>query len=564
MNKKRSNGVEVRTAGQILVDCLIHHGTELGFTVPGESFLGVLDALYDRERDFKLIVCRQEGGAAFMAEAYGKLTSRPGIAFVTRGPGATNASIGVLTAHLDATPMILFVGQITRSTEGRAAFQEIDLQSMFGSMAKMVVDIHDAERIPELLSRAYYTACSGRPGPVVVGLPDDMQSDRVAVTVGDSYKDIHTYPSPASLEELRTRISAAKQPLVLIGGSRWSQKACDAFRRFIDNYNLPVAACFRRQDLFDNHHPSYIGSKGPGVDPNLESMIRQADLLLVVGGELSEIMTSGYTNLELPRPRATLVHVMPGPEELGRTFQPELAIACDAASFAAAVSELEPPTGEAVWEAWRARGRASYEAFLQPKVLSKTHADMAVVTSWLNEYLPDDAMICLGAGNYTHWVLRYYEYRRFGTQLATQCAVMGYSVPAAVTASLLHPERIVVAFAGDGCFLMNGQELATAVRYQTNIKFVVVNNNMYGSIRMHQERHFPGRPIACDLTNPNFAQLAEAYGIPSAVADSNEQFQQAFEEFAHTRGPALVELRTDPEVSNPNATIADLRRRAKT
>jgi acetolactate synthase-1/2/3 large subunit len=551
------------TAGQLLVDCLIHHGSELGFTVPCESFLGVLDALYDREDDFKLVVCRQEGGAAFMAEAYGKLTGRPGIAFVTRGPGATNASIGVLTAHLDATPMILFVGQITRSTEGRAAFQGIDLQSMFGGMAKLVIDVQDAKRIPELLSRAYYTACSGRPGPVVIGLPDDMQYDSVAVPLGEPYQDVQTYPSPTALAELRTHLSSAKKPLVLVGGSRWSQQACDRFRQFIDNYQLPVAAFFRRQDLFDNHHPSYVGSKAPGVNPKLEAMIREADVLLVVGGELSEFMTSGYKTLEVPRPQTTLIHVAPGPEELGRTYQPTLAIACDMESFAHAASELEPLTDDVAWETWRTEGRSSYEAFIQPKVLSETHADLAVVMSWLNTTLPDDAVMCIGAGNYTHWVLRYYEHRRFGTQLATQCAVMGYSVPAAVTASLLHPERIVVAFAGDGCFLMNGQEIATAVRYQTNIKFVVVNNNMYGSIRMHQELHFPERPIACDLTNPDFAKLGEAYGIPSAIAESNEAFQRIFEEFAKTKGPALIELRTDPEVSNPNATIADLRQRAK-
>ena len=552
-----------KTAGELLVECLLNHDSKLGFTVPGESFLGVLDALYDRQDDFQLVVCRQEGGAAFMAEAYGKLIGRPGIAFVTRAPGATNASIGVVTAHLDATPMILFVGQISRENEGRTAFQEIDLRSVFGSMAKMVVELSDGERIPELVSRAYYTACSGRPGPVVIGLPDDMLTDRVRidVAIGDPYRDVHTYPSPAALEQLRDYIAGASRPLVLLGGSRWSQDACDDFRQFAESFQLPVATAFRRQDLFPNRHPLYMGSKGPGVDPSPESM-RDADLLLVVGAALSEIMTRAYTNTAIPRPAQKLVHVCSGPEELGRTYQPDLAIACDMPSFARAARELEAPEGPRKWKTWLTKGRASYEAFIKPKVLTETHADLAQVMSWLNETLPDDTLICVGAGNYTHWVMRYYAYQQFGTQLATQCAVMGYSVPAAITASLLHPERLVVAFAGDGCFLMNGQELATAVKYDTNTKFIVVNNNMYGSIRMHQERKFPERPMATALTNPDFAQLAKAYGIPSAVANSNDEFESVFTELAKAKGPALIEIRTDPNVSNPTATIGDLRNKA--
>ncbi len=553
-----------KTAGELLVECLLNQGCELGFTVPGESFLGVLDALYDRQDDFRLVVCRQEGGAAFMAEAYGKLTGRPGIVFVTRAPGATNASIGVVTAHLDATPMILFVGQTSRGNDGRTAFQEIDLRATFSSMAKMVVEVNDPERIPELVSRAYYTACSGRPGPVVIGLPDDMLTDRVRsdVQIGDPYQDVHTYPSPAALEQLRGLIAGASQPLVIVGGSRWSQEACDDFRHFAESFQLPVATAFRRQDLFPHRHPLYVGSKGPGVDPTPDSMT-DADLLLVVGAPLSELMTRAYTNMAIPRPAQKLVHVCSGPEELGRTYQPDLAIACDMPSFARAARELEAPEGPPKWKTWLTKGRASYEAFIKPKVLTETHADMARAVSWLNETLPDDTLICVGAGNYTHWVLRYYEYQQFGTQLATQCAVMGYSVPAAITASLLHPERLVVAFAGDGCFLMNGQELATAVKYDTNTKFIVVNNNMYGSVRMHQERKFPGRPMAIDLTNPDFAQLAKAYGIPSAVATSNDEFETAFTDLAKAKGPALIELRTDPNVSNPTATIDDLRNKAK-
>ncbi|MBT6329862.1 MAG: thiamine pyrophosphate-binding protein, partial [Kordiimonadaceae bacterium] len=469
-----------RTGGQLLVDCLLNQGAEIGYCVPGESYLGVLDALYDIPDELKLIICRQEGSVAFMAEAYGSLTGKPGLGFVTRGPGAANAVIGVQTAHLDGTPMILFVGQVPRKSRERGAFQELDLKGLFGSIAKLVMDIDDAARIPEIISRAYRTACSGRPGAVIIGLPDDMQRDLVSALPSKLVEPTLNAPGDLAMAKMQDIISEAKRPLVLLGAkpSTWNQQATDDLQKFVESHNLPLATVFRRQDQFDNGHPNYVGVKGVGNSPKLEKLVAGADTLIVIGAEMTDIETNGYTKYSIPDPEKRLIHIGVGHEDLGRVFQAELSISCDMTAFAAAASELSP-LKSTPWSDWLKQGRLDYEEFSNDKG-NMQQADLAGMIKWMDETLPDDTIVSFGAGNYTQWVQRYFSHNKYGTQLATQSAVMGYSVPAAISASLLYPEKTVLSFAGDGCFLMNGQELATAVKYKTNVRFIVINNSLYG------------------------------------------------------------------------------------
>lgn len=555
-----NNATAARTGGQVLVDALRINGVERAFCVPGESYLAVLDALHDAQDDIELIVCRQEGGAAYMAEAYGKLTGKPGICFVTRGPGATNASVGVHTAFQDSTPMILFIGQVARDQVEREAFQEIDYRRMYGQMAKWVVEVDDAARLPELLSQAFHRATNGRPGPVVVALPEDMLTDVVTVADAGPAQSIEPAASQASLEQLQSLIGQAQRPLVVLGGGGWSAQAVNDIRTFIERQNLPVAASFRCQDLFDNTLPNYAGDLGLAAGPELVEAVKNADLLIVIGARLGEMTTGGYALVNIPVPKQKLVHVHPGIEELGRVYQPTLAINAGMKTFAAQLAQLPAVNaqGLADWTAQLNRGyRANFDCPPSPGPVQ-----MGEVIAWLNERLPHDSIITCGAGNYTGWVHRGYQHRAFRTLLGPTNGSMGYGVPAAVAAKITAPERAVVAFAGDGCFLMNGQELATAANYDARLIVIVVNNGMYGTIRMHQERTYPGRVSGTELHNPDFALFAKSFGFYSETVVATEQFSAAFERCVASGKPALIEIQVDPEALTPRMTLSQIREKA--
>lgn len=545
-----------RSGGQILIDQLRIHGVDRVFCVPGESYLAALDAFHDTP-DIKLVVCRHEGGAAMMADAYGKLTGKPGICFVTRGPGATNASSGVHVARQDSTPLILLIGQVARGDRDREAFQEIDYRLMYGELAKWVAQIDDARRIPEYLSRAFYTATAGRPGPVVLALPEDMLSERTAAEDVAPFQRVETAPSDDRMTELRERLQRAQRPFVLLGGGGWNSAAKADMEAFAAANHLPVGCAFRCQDYFDNTHPCYVGDVGIAPNPKLAARVENADLLLAVGARLGEMTTSGYTLVKPPIPRQTLVHVHPGAEELGRVYQPALAIQASTPAFAAAARRLEP-IADPAWKEATEQARRDYLGWIEPQTIPG-RLQMGEVVGWLRERLPADAVICNGAGNYAGFVHRYYQFRHYRTQLAPTSGSMGYGVPAAVAAKLQAPERTVVAFAGDGCFLMTGQELATAVQYEAAIVVIVVNNAMYGTIRMHQEQSYPDRVIGAALKNPDFAALARSYGAHGELVEATEYFAPAFERALSASRPALLELRIDPEAITPNRTLREIR-----
>jgi len=549
-----------RTGGQVLVDALRINGVERAFCVPGESYLAVLDALHDAQDDIDLVVCRQEGGAAYMAEAYGKLTGKPGICFVTRGPGATNASVGVHTAFQDSTPMLLFIGQVAREQVEREAFQEIDYRRMFGQMAKWVVEIDDARRIPELISQAFHRAINGRPGPVVIALPEDMLTDLVEVP--DAGPSLAIEPSAAAgdLERLGELLAEARRPLLIAGGGGWDATAVENLRFFAERQNLPVAASFRCQDLFDNSHPNYAGDLGLAAGPRLVEAVKSADLLLVVGARLGEMTTGGYELVKIPVPQQKLVHVHAGIEELGRVYQPVLAINSGMKRFAELAAQLPAVKPEAFAD-WTAQLNGGYRQNLECQP-SPGPVQMGQIIGWLNKNLPADSILTNGAGNYTGWLHRLYQHRKFRTQLGPTNGSMGYGVPAAIAAKLTAPERTVVAFAGDGCFMMNGQELATAVHYGANIVVVVVNNGMYGTIRMHQERSYPGRVSGTMLSNPDFAALARAYGMHGETVEATVEFADAFERCLASGKPALIEVRVDPEALTPRMSLSQIREKA--
>lgn len=551
---------EPRTGGRLLVDQLRLHGVDVIFGVPGESYLLVLDALCDVPA-IRYVTCRQEGGAAMMADAYGKLTGRPGIVFATRGPGATNASAGVHVAQQDGTPLILFVGQIERDARGRGAFQEIDFRQMFGGIAKWAAEIDGAARIPELVHRAFMTATSGRPGPVVLALPEDMLRERAAVADGRPWQAVEAAPAMRDLEALQAMLAAAVQPVMILGGSGWDGAAVAAIARFAAAHELPVACAFRRQDLIDNEHPCYIGDLGLAPNPKLIERIRAADLILAVGTRLGEIASQGYTLLDLPRPRSKLVHILSDPAELGRVYQADLPILVGMRAAAEALAALPPPASRP-WAAPTAAAREDYLAWRQPTPIPGA-VQLGEIVAWLRQRLPEDAIVANGAGNYAGWVNRFFPYRGFKTQLAPTSGSMGYGLPAAIAAKLAHPERAVVCFAGDGCFLMTGQELATAVHHRLKLVVVVVNNGMYGTIRMHQEREHPERVIGTALTNPDFAALARAYGAHGARVGTTAAFAPAFETAMAQDGPALIEVMLDPEAITPRTSLSEIRAAAK-
>ena len=552
--------MSVRTGGKAVVEALIANAVDTVFCVPGESYVAVLDALYDAP-NVRVIACRHEAAAANMAEAYGKLTGRPGICLVTRAPGATHASIGVHTARQDSTPLIVFVGQVARGMQGREAFQEIDYAQVFGGLAKWAGEVDDANRIPELVTRAFSVAMSGRAGPVVLALPEDVLREQTHAANLGAAERIVAHPGADDLARFRTLLAAAERPLLIVGGSGWNEEACTALRRFADRNALPVACSFRRQALFDNRDSHYAGDLGLGPNPALAERVRDADVIVALGGRLSEIPTGGYTLIEAPRPKQKLVHVHADPDELGRVYHSDLPINSGPAEFARALDDLEPVENPR-WAEWTAAARRDYESVLEPSIPGGA-LDMAQVVRRLSERLPEDAIVCNGAGNYTTWVHRFLQYKRLGTQLAPTSGAMGYGFPASIAAKLRFPERIVVAFAGDGCFLMSGHELATAVQYGVNVIVLVVNNGMYGTIRMHQERSFPGRVVATDLVNPDFAAYARAYGAHGALVERTEEFAPAFEAAVQAGKPALIELRTDPEIITPRTTLGAIRAQAE-
>jgi len=561
-----------RVAGHVLVEALVAQGIDTCFGVPGESFLAVLDGFHEHRDRIRFIACRQEGGAAFMADAQGKLSGRPGICFVTRGPGASNAAVGLHTALQDSTPMVLFVGQVASDQRDREAFQEVDYRQMFGpgtlGMAKWAAQIDSADRVPEYVARAFHTALQGRPGPVVLALPEDMLITPTTAPVLPRAAIATSWPAPGPLRDVRQLLLAAKRPLVIAGGSGWDAEACAALQRFAESWQLPVACGFRFQDTFDNRHPLYAGDVGIGINPKLAARVREADLIVALGVRLGEMTTGGYTLLSVPRPTQKLVHVHAGPEELGRVYDAVLLLQASMSLAAKALETLAAPN-DLPWHAWAESAQADYRANLQPAPVSPL--DMAQVMKTVQRLAPADTVYTNGAGNFSGWLHRYVQYaglQHHGrTQLAPTSGAMGYGLPAAVAASLLRPERTSVNVAGDGDFLMTGQELATATAYGAGrgtgkLVSIVVDNGSYGTIRMHQEREYPGRVSGTDLFNPDFVQFAQAFGWRGARVERTDQFEPAFAEAMAAGRPTLLHLLLDADVITSRTSLKAIRQSA--
>ena len=552
--------LRARHGGRILADALLAQGAKIAFGVPGESYLPVLDGLHDAGERLKFIVCRQEGGASYMAEASGKLSGEPGVLFVTRGPGATNGAIGVHTAFQDSTPLVVFIGQVPNEFADREAFQEMDYRRMYGQMAKWVAQIDRVERIPEYVSRAFHTALAGRPGPVVLALPEDTLFAEAAVADVPRAHRVRPTASPQEISRLGELLGKAKKPFVLLGGGGWDADSTRRLQKWIEAAGLPAGTAFRCQDLFDNRSPSYAGDVGIGINPKLAEAVREADVLLVIGARLGEMTTSAYTLVDAPVPAQALVHVHAGAEELGSVYRPELAINAGYPQFVAALESLKPSNA-----AWAARTRALRESYLEwtrPQPMpGKLH--YGEVIRWLSDNLPEDTIVAGGAGNFAGWLHRHFRYKGFRTQLGPGNGSMGYGLPAAVAAKLVHPERPVLAVCGDGDFLMNGQELATAVQYGAPFVALVVNNGLYGTIRMHQEREYPGRVFGTSLRNPDFAAYARAFGAHGETVERTEEFAPAFERAQAAGKPALIELKIDPDAITPATTLSAIREKAR-
>ena len=546
-----------RHGGKILTDHLVAQGVGRVFSVPGESFLAALDGLY--ESGIQNVVCRHEGGAAMMAEAHGKLTGRPGVAFVTRGPGASNAAAGVHVARQDSTPMILFVGQIARGHRDREAFQEVDYRAMFGPLAKWVSEVDQTERLPEYLCRAFHVATSGRPGPVVLALPEDMLSAEVDVPDLAPTAPARMAVSGDDIAEIMANVSRAKHPLVVVGGSGWSDNAALNLQTFAEKQGLPVAVTFRRQDYMDNRSQNYAGDLGVGGNPALMRRLQQADCLLVLGARLGDIATGGYELVDPACPEKIILHVHPDPNLPGSVYRTDLAITARAPDVVAELAK-SPKAGD--WSAHTKSARAEYEAWQKPKETpGKVKSEQVI--GWLSANLPEDAILTNGAGNYAAFLHRYFRFKRFGTQLAPTSGSMGYGFPAAIAASLQHPDRIVVCLAGDGCFQMTLNEMSTAIQHGAKPIVIVFNNGRYGTIRMHQEKTYPARVSGTDLINPDFAALAQAYGGHGDVVKDGDQFVGAFERAVGANKLAVIELRLDPTMLTTAATVDDIRQAAQ-
>jgi len=546
------------TAAQALVDQLLVNGVDHIFCVPGESYLSVLDACYERKAS--LTVCRNEAGAAMMADAYGKATGRPGVCFVTRGPGAANAFAGVHVAQHDSTPMVLFIGQVERTNRERGAFQEVDYRAMFGGQTKWTAEIDDGARIVEYVSRAFHVALAGRPGPVVLALPKDVLEERIPLTACPRADSIETAPAASQMNMLAEMIGRAARPFFVIGGTRWDEQASRRMMDFAASFEIPVATSYRRLPLFDALHQCYAGDLGLGANPNLIARIQRSDLFVLVGGRLGEIPSQGYKLFDIPTPQTPFVHVYPHAEELGRVYAPTLAIHASPKPFVEALSKLSPPA----IRRWSEETRVAHDEYL---AFSRSFApsgevDLARIMIWLNENLPRDAVICNGAGNYASWIHRYFRFRRFGAHIAPTSATMGYGVPAAVAIQRLYPDRLVVCLNGDGDFLMNGQEFATAAQYQLPIIVIVCDNASYGTIRMHQERSYPTRVIGTDLRNPDFAAYARAFGGFGATVERTEDFAGAFELARASGSPSILHLKIDPDRITPTLNLSSLRAEA--
>jgi acetolactate synthase I/II/III large subunit len=547
-----------RLGGHILVDQLAAHGVKHVFCVPGESYLAVLDGLHDAS--IEVTVCRQEGGAAMMADAHGKLTGEPGICMVTRGPGASNALAGVHIAMQDSTPLILFVGQIERGMREREAFQEMDYRAVFGTQAKWVTEIDQVERIPELVSRAFHVATSGRPGPVVIALPEDMLVETAEVADAPRYEVIDSAPTPAQLDELQALLESARAPIAILGGARWDADAVNRFADFATRFQLPVAVSFRRQMLFPADHPCFAGDVGIGLNPALLRRVQDADLVLLVGGRMSEMPSQSYTLFDIPVPKQKLVHIHPDAGELNRVYRATLAINASPIAFTQALAQLRPASGAAGWPQDMQAAHQAYLSWSDPTAIKTAGTlQMGAVMQVLRETLPPDAIMTNGAGNYATWLHRFHRFQRYGTQLAPTSGSMGYGLPAAVGAKRVYRDRTVVCLAGDGCFLMHGQEFATAVQYDLPILVLIIDNGMYGTIRMHQERHYPGRVSATALRNPDFAAYAQAFGGYGERVESTEQFAPALRRALDSGKPAILHCLIDPEVITPTTTLEKIR-----
>ncbi len=545
--------IGMRSGGEILVSALRVHGIDTVFGVPGESSLPFFDALLEPEAGVRFIQCRHEANASHMAEADAKLRGVPGACIVSRGPGAMHAAIGLHTARQDSTPMLLIIGQVPTSERGREGFQEVDYGRMFADMAKWVGEVNKAEQLPEYVSRALHIATHGRPGPVVLCVPEDVLEAESDVADFPQYKLALCGPSEADIFRIAELIRNARRPLVIVGGSGWSPDASARITRFCIENNLPVVAGFRSQDIFDNRLDQYVGDLSLGSSPALSERVKRADLLLVIGDRLSEVTTKAYTALQVPVPDQTLIHVFPGPEDIGSVYNPQLPILSSVSRFVEALEDI-PPLDCSAWTPWTRDGRAAYEAF-QESPVKALGVNVAKIIKHLSDVLPEDAIVTNGAGNYNIWLHRFFRYKTFPTQIAPKSGSMGYGLPAAIAAKLRNPHKTVVALAGDGCFMMASPDFATAVQNNLEILVVIINNGTYGSIRMHQERHFPGRPSGTTLCNPDFAALAQSYGAFGAVVEADDQFPATLDRALAFGGPAIIEVRVSERQLTPDFAI---------
>jgi len=553
------NSSNMRTGGQILVDQLKIHGVDTAFCVPGESYLAALDALHDAP-EIRLLTCRHEANAANMAEAHGKLTGRPGICFVTRGPGACHAVVGLHTAFQDSSPMILFVGQVGRSMMEREAFQEMDFRRFFGQVSKWSAEIQDPARVPELVSQAFHVATSGRPGPVVLSLPEDMLVEMAGVGDAKAYRAVQAHPGPDDMAELRAKLAAAKRPVLMLGGGTWTPGAVADITAFAEANSLPVSCAFRNQDRFDNYHPQYIGEIGIGSNPALIARLQETDLLIAVGPRLGEMTTQGYSLLDIPNPKQPLVHIHPDPEELGKVYRAELPINSGMVGFAAAAKAMTPVDSSA-WADSVEEARQEYLSYIEIEA-TVGDLDMADVLRVLRERLPKDSLVANDAGNFAGWAHRYLPFSTYPSQVGPTNGAMGYGVPAALAAALIYPSRTTVCFVGDGGFLMAANERATALQYDLKPIYLVINNGMFGTIRMHQEREYPGREVATELRNPDFAAYAQSFGAFGEIVERSEDFAGALDRALAADKVAVLELRTDKEAINPRTTLTAVREAA--